>query len=66
MTHFAQGSTVRLTDRYARVLSKAKGNPRKWVGRKGMVVHCGKDAVTVLWEGRKSIDYVPLKGVEHA
>jgi hypothetical protein len=63
---FDQGSTVKLTDRYATALSKSRGNPRRWIGRKGMVVSCGKDAVCIIWEGRKSLDYVPLKGVELA
>ena len=66
MKPFEQGSTVKLKDRYAKALSKAKGNRRNWLGRKGMVVHCGKDAVCIIWEGRKSLDYVPLKGVENA
>lgn len=66
MTHFEQGSTVKLNDQYARALAKAHGKPTKWIGRKGMVVHCGETAVSILWEGRKSVEYVPLKGVERA
>lgn len=61
---FEQFATVKLTDRYAAALSKAKGNPLRWIGRKGIVVSCSKSAVCIIWEGRKSIDYVPLKGVE--
>ena len=63
---FEQGSTVKITDQYATALSKRKGKPLCWLSRKGVVVHCGPNAVSVMWDGRKSLDYVPLKGVELA
>lgn len=61
---FEIGSVVKLTDRYAKVLSKASGISTDWIGRKGKVLFCGKESVAILWEGRKSRDYVPHKGVE--
>lgn len=61
---FKKGDRVKLTDRYAIVLSKAKGNPRNWVGRRGSVFDCNRDHVSIVWDGRKSIDNVPHKGVE--
>jgi len=61
---FAFGDRVKLTDRYATVLSKARGNPRNWVGRRGSVVYCNRDHVSIVWDGRKSVDNVPHKGVE--
>jgi hypothetical protein len=60
---FAKGSKVKLTDRYAKVLSRAKGNPI-WIGRIGVVSSCTEVFVTIMWEGRKSPDYVLVKGVE--
>lgn len=63
---FEIGAIVKLTDRYARVLSKAKGNPRNWLGRRGTVLNCNEAAVCIIWEGRKSRDYVPHKAVELA
>ena len=61
---FENGSIVKLTDRYAKVLSKTSGISTDWVGRKGKVLSCGKQSVAILWEGRKTRDYVPHKGVE--
>jgi hypothetical protein len=55
---------VKLTDRYAKVLSKASEISTDWIGRKGKVLFCDKETVAILWEGRKSRDYVPHKGVE--
>jgi hypothetical protein len=64
MKPFEKGSTVKLTDRYAITLSKARGNPN-WVGRLG-TVHCNRFSVSILWEGRMSLDHVPHKAVELA
>jgi hypothetical protein len=64
LPRFEVGSTVKLTDRYATAISSVNGNSINWVGRKGKVLCCGKDSVAILWEGRKSRDYVPHKAVE--
>jgi hypothetical protein len=61
---FEIGSTVKLTDRYAKAISSVNGNSINWVGRKGKVVSCSKDSVGILWEGRRSREYVPYKAVE--
>jgi hypothetical protein len=65
MKPFEKGSTVKLTDRYAITLSKARGNPN-WVGRLGTVICCNRFSVSILWEGRMSVDHVPNKAVELA
>lgn len=66
MTAFEKGSIVKLTDKYATALSKRKGNPKEWIGRLGKVLNCNKDCVSILWNGRKTADYVPHKAVELA
>lgn len=63
MMPFDKGSKVKLTDRYAKTLLRAKGNPI-WIGRLGTVIYCNKYSVSILWEGRTSVDHVPLKAVE--
>jgi len=65
MKPFEKGSTVKLTDRYAITLEKARGNPN-WVGRLGTVICCNRFSVSILWEGRMSVDHVPHKAVELA
>jgi hypothetical protein len=65
MKTFEKGSKVKLTDRYAKTLAKARGNPN-WVGRLGTVIHCNRFSVSILWEGRMSADHVPHKAVELA
>ena len=60
---FPVGAHVKLTDRYAKVLSAGRGK-FKWIGRKGVVASCGRDSVSVLWEGRTSRDWIPIKAVE--
>lgn len=62
---FAKGARVKLTDRYAKVLSVGRGK-FKWIGRIGVVVSCGRDSVAILWEGRQSKDWLPIKAVELA
>jgi ribosomal protein L21E len=65
MKPFENGSKVKLTDRYAKTLEKARGNPN-WVGRLGTVICCNRFSVSILWEGRMSVDHVPHKAVELA
>jgi hypothetical protein len=65
MKPFEKGSTVKLTDRYAKTLEKARGNPN-WIGRLGTVICCNGFSVAILWEGRMSVDHVPHKAVELA
>jgi hypothetical protein len=65
MKPFEKGSTVKPTDRYAETLSKARGNPN-WIGRLGTVIYCNRFSVSILWEGRISVDHVPHKAVELA
>ena len=62
---YQKGDFVKLTDRYAEVLSRSKGGNRTlWKGRRGVVRSCNDTAVGVLWDGRSSTEWVPLGGVE--
>jgi hypothetical protein len=65
MKPFEKGSKVKLTDRYAMTLEKARGSPN-WIGRLGTVICCNGFSVSILWEGRMSLDHVPHKAVELA
>jgi hypothetical protein len=63
---FPDGARVKLTDRYAQALCKAKKNKIDWLTRRGVVGWCGKDAVAIAWPGRQSLDMIPIKAVELA
>lgn len=67
MTRFKKGDPVRLTTRYANALSKAVQAKRvDWRMRIGVVRACNDTQVTIMWPGRRSPDYVQVKGVEDA
>jgi hypothetical protein len=63
---FESGQTVKLTDRYAGTLCRSKKNKTDWVVRRGTVVRCSVNYVSIAWPGRKSIDQFPVKAVELA
>lgn len=64
---FAPGDRVKMTDRYATTLSKAKGSKTGiWIGRVGTVRSCNSTAVCIVWDGRLSLDFVPLRAIERA
>jgi hypothetical protein len=63
---FAKGQPVKLTDRYAEVLCRSKKNKTDWVVRRGTVVRCSVNYVSIAWPGRKSIEQFPIKAVELA
>lgn len=63
---FAKGERVRLTRRYAKVLMKSdeRTTHTDWLSRQGTVDRCNATTVSVLWDGRRTIDHIPVKGVE--
>lgn len=62
---FAGGDRVKLVDRYALALDNSRGGVRgRWTGRVGTVKYSNKVEVVIQWDDRKSLDRVPLKGVE--
>ena len=64
MIAFLPGEQVRLTSRFAAVLNKSTKRRVDWLGRKGVVRRCNSRSAYIVWEGCKSIDPVPVKGVE--
>lgn len=64
---FTRGDLVRLTEKYAGTL--LRGHRRKkidWRSRRGVVERCSSSEVYVAWEGRRSLDAIPIRGVEKA
>ena len=61
------GDRVKLTARVAAAFKKNK-RPSKfdWTDRRGVVerISVNKANASVLWDGRKSTDYVPIRSVE--
>lgn len=63
---FAPGDAVKLTDRYADTLNRAVKVKIDWRARRGVVRRCNENDVYVKWEGRNTLDAIPVKGVELA
>jgi hypothetical protein len=61
---FKTGQIVKINDRFARALSKARSCTANKPGRTGTVVRCNAGDVIVLWYGRKFPEYLPHKAVE--
>ena len=64
---FSRGDRVKLTEQYASAL--LRGPRRKkvdWRSRQGVVERCSSSEVYVAWEGRRSLDAIPIRGVEKA
>ena len=63
---FAVGDQVKLTDRYAKTLTRDQRAHSlvNWCNRRGVVVACTAYIVRVRWEGRKSKDCLPIAAVE--
>jgi hypothetical protein len=60
------GDSVKLTDRYAAVLNKHPHCAIDWAIRRGVCQRSNQHDVFVLWEGRATLDQIPLKAVELA
>lgn len=63
-TPFLRGDRVKLTDRYADALNRALKAKLDWRARRGSVARCSSSDVYVAWDGRNSLDAIPIKGVE--
>ena len=63
---FAIGDQVKLTDRYAKTLTRnQRGHSLvNWFNRRGVVVACSAYIVRVTWEGRISKECLPIAAVE--
>ena len=62
---FARGERVKLREPYARALMLGR-RQIDWLKRRGTVVYCNPTVVHVRWDGRRSVDNLPIKGVEIA
>ena len=58
----APGDQVKLTDRYAAALCKRPCNYVDWRTRRGIAKVCKGTSIGIIWPGRKSPDWVPIKG----
>ena len=63
---FAKGDRVKLTDRFADTLNRAIKAKLDWRVRRGVVARCNSSEVYVIWDGRATMDQIPIKGVERA
>ena len=61
---FATGDKVKLTERFAATLKRNNYSKVDWHNRRGVVLCCGEDQVSVMWSGRLSKDYLPHRAVE--
>ena len=61
-----QGDRVKLTARAATAFSKRRGGKSVWAGRRGVVLRIttNKTDAVVLWDGRMSTEYVPIRSIE--
>ena len=65
-TAFIHGDEVKLKDRFATALMNGSNARTRvnWLERRGVVVRCNESNVTILWSGRRTLDAVPIGGVE--
>jgi len=61
---FARGERVKLAENYARALMLKRS--MDWLQRRGTVRYCSPATVYILWDGRTTMDTVPVRGVERA
>jgi hypothetical protein len=61
---FARGERVKLQEAFARALMAKRD--LDWLKRRGTVTYCSPQTVYVRWDGRNTLDNLPIKGVEHA
>ena len=60
------GERVKVTRRFANALLKRPRKRIDWHTRRGVVVRCNANHVAITWEGRKSLEFLPLKAIEAA
>jgi len=61
---FIRGDRVKLTDRYADALNRSLKAKLDWRIRRGVVWRCSASDVYITWDGRATLDSIPIKGVE--
>jgi len=58
---FERGQRVKLAETYARALMLKRS--MDWLHRRGTVRYCSPATVYIQWDGRATMDTVPVKGV---
>jgi hypothetical protein len=62
---FKIGDSVRLTERGLRLATRSRWAKLDWPNRRGRIVHLTRRCEAyVLWDGRKSIEVVPIAILE--
>ena len=60
-----QGDRVKLSQRGVKAVLKARGGTKYPLARRGVIVSTiNHYAVAVLWDGRRSLDRIPVAAVE--
>jgi hypothetical protein len=61
-----RGDKVRLTSRAAAAFNNKRGGGSIWTGRRGVVLRIttNKANAVVLWDGRMSTEYLPIRAIE--
>ena len=58
---FERGQRVKLAETYARALMLKRS--MDWLHRRGTVRYCSPATVYIQWDGRATMDTVPVRGV---
>jgi hypothetical protein len=66
MTPFVPGDSVKLTNRFAAVLSSTPRAKHDWKKRRGVIRKCNSKIAYVVWDGTRSMDPLPVSVVELA
>ena len=63
-----QGDKVKLTARAAATFNSRRGGKSVWTDRRGVVLRIAtnKANAVVLWDGRMSMEYLPIRAIEFA
>ena len=63
-----QGDRVKLTARAAATFDNRRGGKSVWTDRRGVVLRIAtnKANAVVLWDGRMSMEYLPIRAIEFA
>ena len=66
MKMIRRGDTVKLTARAAAAFNNKREGMSVWTGRRGVVLRIttNKANAVVLWDGRMSQEYLPIRAIE--
>ncbi|MCC8959933.1 hypothetical protein H8B02_42970 [Bradyrhizobium sp. Pear77] len=65
MNRFSRGERVQLKRPYAKAITRKNRTP-DWLKRKGIVQGFKQDFIYIRWDGRRTIEQVPIRAVEKA